>query len=262
MSDLFQHPLASSRVLKKLCDSSLPTYVAHAVKIFECVNEPDSFLCNTIIRGYLKCNDLDGGLGFYYLKMVGGFIWPNHYTFPLVVKVCADLGLVREGEKAHTWVIKLGIELDLYVRNSLIHMYALCGRLWDARMLFDLSSVSDVVTWNTMIDGCVKNGELGFARWLFDGMKERDVFSWNSMIGGYVRVGNMETAKELFDKMPCRDFVSWNCMIDGYARVGNVVTAHKFFDWMPCPNVVAWNTMLALYVRSKDYNGCLGLFDK
>lgn len=194
--------------------------------------------------------------------MVGKFVWPNHYTFPLLLKVCADLGLVREGEKAHARVVKLGFELDLYVRNSLIHMYSVCGRLGDARMVFDLSYESDIVTWNTMIDGCVKNGDVGFARWLFDEMQERDVFSWNSLIGGYVGVGDVEAAKEFFDKMPCRDVVSWNCLIDGYARIGNVVAARQFFDWMPCPNVVSWNTMLALYVRSKDYNECLRLFDK
>ena len=50
-------------------------------------------------------------------------------------------------------------------------------------------------------------------------------------------------------------------MIDGYARIGNVLVARYFFYQMPLRNVVSWNMMLALYVRSKDYNECLRLFD-
>uniref|UniRef100_A0A2N9FGS2 Pentatricopeptide repeat-containing protein n=1 Tax=Fagus sylvatica TaxID=28930 RepID=A0A2N9FGS2_FAGSY len=193
--------------------------------------------------------------------MVGKWVSPNHYTFPLLVKVCADIGSLREGEKAHARVVKFGFESDLFVRNSLIHMYSVCGRIGDARMVFDAGPDWDLVIWNTMIDGYVKNGEVGIARELFDEMNERDVFSWNSMISGYVGIGDMEVAKGLFVRMTTRDVVSWNCMIDGYARIGNVLVARYFFDQMPLRNVVSWNMMLALYVRSKDYNECLRLFD-
>ncbi|CAI0418336.1 unnamed protein product [Linum tenue] len=141
-------------------------------------------------------------------------------------------------------------------------MYSVCGRIQDACDLFDSGFALDSVSWNSMIDGCVKNGEVVLARQLFDEMSERDVCSWNSMISGYVAVGDMEAARGLFEKMPSRDVVSWNCMIDGYARVKNISSARACFDEMPCRNVVSWNIMLALYLRCKDYGECLRLFDK
>uniref|UniRef100_A0A0V0H6I6 Putative pentatricopeptide repeat-containing protein-like n=1 Tax=Solanum chacoense TaxID=4108 RepID=A0A0V0H6I6_SOLCH len=61
--------------------------------------------------------------------------------------------------------------------------------------------------------------------------------------------------------MPSRDTVSWNCLLDGYARTGNVVAARALFEQMDYRNVVSWTTLMALYVRLKDYTGCLGLFD-
>ncbi|KAL4570518.1 hypothetical protein LXL04_026174 [Taraxacum kok-saghyz] len=259
LSGLFQHSLAAGRVMKKLCSS--PSTVSHAVKLFHGVDEPDSFLCNTIMRGFVNANEPLKALEFYHREMVAKFVSPNHYTFPLLVKICADLGLVREGEKAHTRILKEGFELDLYVRNALIHMYAVSGRIRDAQIVFDLSPESDMVTWNSMIDGYVKNGMVVSARRLFDEMPERDVFSWNSMITGYVCIGDMVAAQELFDKMPCRDIISWNCLIDGYAKIGDIVFARKFFDWMPCKNTISWNTLLALYTRSKNHNECLKLFD-
>ncbi|KAK1374917.1 Pentatricopeptide repeat-containing protein [Heracleum sosnowskyi] len=260
ISGLFQHSLAFSRVVKKLC--SLPNGVDYAVELFDHFEKPDAFICNTIIRCFVNLNDPLSGLDFYYEKMIGRFVWPNHYSFPIIVKVCAELGCVKEGEKVHGRIVKHGFEFDLFVRNAMIHMYFVCGRVRDAKKVFDMCCVLDVVSWNSMIDGYVKNGEVGLARWLFDEMPERDLFSWNSMISGYVGVGDMERAKELFDEMPCRDLVSWNCLIDGFARVGNVVAAIECFDRLAVRNVVSWNTVLALYVRVKKYGECLRLFDR
>lgn len=210
----------------------------------------------------MNVNDPYTALGFYYEQMVRKCVAPNHYTFPLLVKVCWEIGSIGDGEKIHARILKFGFELDLFVRNSLIHMYSVCGRIGDARAMFEVCSISDLVTWNSMIDGYVKNGEIGAARELFEEMPERDLFSWNSMIAGYVGNGDMTAAEDLFNKMPFRDIVSWNCMIDGYAQVQNMEIACELFNWMPYRNVVSWNIMLALYVRIKDYDECLRMFDK
>ncbi|XVF13545.1 hypothetical protein REPUB_Repub08aG0216700 [Reevesia pubescens] len=195
--------------------------------------------------------------------MVGKFVEHNEYTFPLLGKICAEIRSLKEGEKVHARVLKLGFQSDLFVKNSLIHLYSVCGQIGSAREVFDDGFVLDLVSWNSIIDGYVKNGQVGIARELFDEMPERDAFSWNSIIAGYVVVGKMEVARELFEKMPFRDVVSWNCMIDGYARIENVSEARKLFDLMPVRNVVSWNTMLALYVRCKKYvTQALMLFDR
>lgn len=131
-------------------------------------------------------------------------------------------------------------------------------------MVFDGSSSLDLVSYNSMIDGYVKNGGIGAARKMFDEMPERDVLSWNCMIAGYVGVGDLDAANELFEAMPERDVVSWNCMIDGCARAGNVSLAVEFFDRMPVDvrNVVSWNLVLALHARVKNYGECLRLFGR
>lgn len=259
VAGLFQHSLVASRVVKKLCGSL--NSVSRAVFFFDCFEEPDAFICNTILKGFLGLNDSFGALGFYYERMVGRLIEENHYTFPLLGKVCAEIRSLSEGGKVHGRVLKLGMENDLFIRNSLIHMYSACCCVGDARRVFDSGFVLDLVSWNSMIDGYVKNGEIGVARELFDEMNERDVYSWNSMLAGYASIGDVEAAQELFEKMPSRDVVSCNCMVDVYARSGNVLMARKFFDHMAKRNVVSWNNMLALYARCKNYSDCLALFD-
>lgn len=246
-------------MVKKLCSSSR---VSHAIALFDRFEEPDAFLCNTIVKGLVGLNDPLGALDFYYERMMGRFVSPNNYTFPLLAKVCAEIGSVREGGKAHGRVLKLGYESDLFVRNALIRMYFVFGRVGDAREVFDESPVSDLVTWNSMVDGYVKNGEVGVAHSIFDVIPERDAFTWNSLIAGYVAVGDVEEARKLFEETPFRDAVSWNSLVDGYARIGDVSCAREFFDRMPIRNVVSWNMMLSLYARSKDYVECLSLFDR
>lgn len=259
VSGLLHHSLVSGRVIKKLCTCF--SSVSRAISVFDSIHEPDAFLGNTILRCLVNLKQPLGALSFYYEKFVGRCVLHNHYTFPLMAKVCTEIGSVREGEKIHALVSKLGFDLDLFVRNSLIHMYSVFGRIRDAHKVFDGGYMSDLVSWNLMIVGYVKNGQVDVARELFDKLPERDVFSWNSMLCGYVRIQNIEGAQYLFENMPAPDAVSWNCMIDGYAAVGNVTMAREFFHRMPRRNAVSWNTMLALYVRIKDYTECHRLYE-
>ncbi|XP_010557495.1 PREDICTED: pentatricopeptide repeat-containing protein At3g29230-like [Tarenaya hassleriana] len=259
VSGLLQYSLAAGRVIKKLCSGF--GLCSRAVSVIDSIDEADVFMGNTILRCFVNSNDPLDALGFYYGKMVARCLGHNHYTFPLLTKVCAEIGSVKEGEKIHSLVLKYGFESDLYVRNSLIHMYAVCGRVRDARNVFDGGSVLDLVSWNSMIDGYVKNGDMTVARELFDEMPERDVFSWNSMVSGYAGIQDMEAARYLFERMHLRDTFSWNSMIDGYAKAGNVVLAREFFNRNPKRSVGSWNIVLALYVRVKDYVECLRLFE-
>ncbi|KAK9667899.1 hypothetical protein RND81_13G019000 [Saponaria officinalis] len=243
---LFQHSLSASRVIKKasLLSDSLNT----AILIFESIENPDAFMCNTIIRSYCDRGDPENALSFYYSYVIFGCVFHNHYTFPLIIRVCVDVGSVLEGQKAHCRVLKCGFGFDLFVKNSLIRLYSVLGCVGSAEKVFDESPESDLVTWNTMIDGYVKNGQVGLAHDMFDEMRVRDVFTWNSMIVGYVGMRDMEAAIELFETMPYRDVVSWNCLLDGCVRVGDSLAARECFNRMPKRNVVSWNTMLALYV--------------
>ncbi|XP_039056892.1 pentatricopeptide repeat-containing protein At3g29230-like isoform X2 [Hibiscus syriacus] len=259
VSGLLQHPPVAIRVVRKLCNYLHS--VSHALLVFDCIREPDTFLCNVILNGLLSLDPFSA-LSFYYEKMVGKSVKHNEYTFPLLGKICADIKSLEEGRKVHAWVLKLGFQSDLFVKNSFIRLYSVCGQIGSAREVFDDGFVLDLVSWNSMIDGYVKNGQVGIARELFDEMPERDTFSWNIIIAGYVGVGKMEVARELFEKMPFRDVISWNSMIDGYARIENVSEARNLFDRMPERNIVSWNIMLALYVRCKKFvNHGLMLFD-
>ncbi|KAL4193858.1 hypothetical protein AMTRI_Chr06g179030 [Amborella trichopoda] len=71
--------------------------------------------------------------------------------------------------------------------------------------------------------GCMENACL-----LFDRLPRRDLIAWNAMIHGYLRHRLISNAYELFTEMPQRD-VSWFTMISGYSQSGFHTDALKLY---------------------------------
>ncbi|KAK9103294.1 hypothetical protein Sjap_020548 [Stephania japonica] len=156
-------------------------------------------------------------------------------------------------------------ERDSVSWNAMIDGYSRMGMMGVAGDLFGKMPgwARNVASWNSMVRGFARSGDgIELAWGLFDEMPERDVVSWNCMIDGCVKCGKIEAAKYLFDRMPERDAVSWATMIDGYMKVGKIDEARFLFDRMPESkrDVVTWNAMLAGYVQSGECFEALVLF--
>lgn len=59
--------------------------------------------------------------------------------------------------------------------NSLVSLYFKIGEMETARFLFDEMPVRDLVTWNNVISGYVKNSKFGNTLVVFDRMRRRVV---------------------------------------------------------------------------------------
>ncbi|KAJ8432829.1 hypothetical protein Cgig2_008543 [Carnegiea gigantea] len=134
----------------------------------------------------------------------------THFTYqaptahyPSLFKAYAHLGLACDGAQLNGWIIKLGLEFDPFIRNTIIYMYVNSGFLSEAYKLFDKDEGNfDVVAWNSMIMGLAKSGKIDESRRLFDKMgPKRNAISWNGMISGCVRNGKLLEAMELFQRM-------------------------------------------------------------
>ncbi|CAD6246511.1 unnamed protein product [Miscanthus lutarioriparius] len=85
--------------------------------------------------------------------------WPAHLSIchrqldiSFASKTFAKTYAHKEGEQMHIHVIKFGFLLDIFVSNSLIHLYVACGDLVCARSVFNDMLVKDVVSWNSLTD--------------------------------------------------------------------------------------------------------------
>ena len=230
-------PLAAAEFLRVCALSINHRNIEYARQVFDQMREPNCFSWNTIIRALSESSineePLEALLLFRQMVSVG-FVEPNQFTFPSVLKACARTGNVEMGKQIHGLVLKHGLGNDVFIVSNLVRMYVMCGAMDDADFLFN----RNVVDYKGVRDKRRQEG---------------NVVLWNVMVDGYVRIGDFRAARELFDKMPQRSVVSWNVMISGYAQNGLFKEAIELFRDMQlgdvCPNYVTLVSVLPAISR-------------
>ncbi|WJX22734.1 hypothetical protein P8452_12015 [Trifolium repens] len=228
----------------------------------------------------------------------------NHFECELALvsalKSCSSLSLTSQGRQIHSLTFKLGLHSNTFIQNSLINMYAKCGSISDAQLIFQASPGLDSVSCNIMVSGYVRAGQLDNARKLFDVMPSKGCVSYTTMIMGFVQNGFFGEALEVFKDMRCCGVVPndltlvnvisacshfgeiLNCrmvhglvvklFVDGlvivstnlmhaYCLCSGVREARKLFDEMPERNLVTWNVMLNGYAKTGLVDKARELFD-
>ncbi|GMY20062.1 pentatricopeptide repeat-containing protein At5g08305, partial [Fagus crenata] len=174
--------------------------INYSYKLFSQLPNPKTFNWNTIIRGYSNSKNPNLSISVF-VKMLRAGVSPDYLTYPFLVKASSRLLKWELGVAVHAHVMKTGFESDMFIQNSLIHMYASCGDIVYARKVFDGMLIRNLVSWNAMLDGHAKCGDVISARGVFELMPERDVVSWSSLIDGYVKNGEYREAISVFEKM-------------------------------------------------------------
>ncbi|RVX17524.1 Pentatricopeptide repeat-containing protein [Vitis vinifera] len=151
--------------------------VRQAALIFAHLANPNIFAHNATLKALAQNSHWFHAIQFFNHQVSSpNAPNPDEFTFTSVLKACAGLAHVVNGQKIHAMVTKQGFESNLFVRNSLIDMYFKAGYLLIARHLFDEMFVRDVVSWNTLVSGYCLCGCADDARWVFDRMREKNSF--------------------------------------------------------------------------------------
>lgn len=223
----------------------------------------DPFIWNAIIKSFSHGDEPEYAFNAFALMLVSGVL-VDEYSFSLVLKSCARLGLSNQGMQIHGLMSKFDFRSHVLLQNCLICMYVKCGCIHFGKKVFDEMLIRDSFTYNLMIDGYVKHGMVTLARELFDLMpvELKNLISWNTMISGYVKsLDGYKFAWELFDKVPAKDLVSWNLMIDCCAKNGRIETAGTLFRRMPKRDEVTWASMVNGYARMGKIEDARNFFD-
>jgi pentatricopeptide repeat protein len=228
------------------------------------------FLWNRRLSKYVKAGEYEKTLGLFRQMQSKGMS-PDTFTFVPVLNACASLRALKEGRYVHERIIQSGCESDVFVRSSLIDMYAKCGSMEDAWSVFTKVPSNDVVSWTAIIFAHVKCGQGQKALELFQQMQqegvepnsvtfvgvlnacasvaaleegrhvhkqiiqsgfESNVFVCSGLVDMYAKCGSMEDAWTLFSKMPSHDVVSWTAMIFGHVKCGQGQKALELFRQM------------------------------
>lgn len=286
-----------NKLMAVCMDSSFEDF-NYALRIFNYTQHPSLFLYNLMIRAFVKRGNFGRAISLFN-QLRGNGVWPDNYTYPFVCKAIGCIGEVGEGEKVHAFVIKMGIEFDAYVCNSLMDMYAELGRIGYVKQVFEEMSQRDTVSWNILISGCVRCGKFDEAVEVFRRMRieskempneatvvstltacsalrnvevGKEIHSYiekelnfttrmgNALLDMYCKCGYVSVAREIFDGMITKNVNCWTSMVTGYVNSGQLDKARDLFEKSPTRDVVLWTAMINGYVQFNCFDDAIELF--
>ncbi|PSS35647.1 Pentatricopeptide repeat-containing protein [Actinidia chinensis var. chinensis] len=227
---------------------------------------------------------------------------PDHFVLASLVKACASLGATKLGKQVHARFIISPFCDDDVVKSSLVDMYAKCGLLDSASLVFESIYQKSSVSLTAMISGYARSGLKSEAVELLRGMSEKNLFSWTALISGLVQSGHWVDGFHLFIEMRRKgvDIVDpfslssivgasanlaalelgkqvhclvlalgyesslfvSNALVDMYAKCSDVLAAKRIFDTMCQRDIVSWTSIIVGMAQHGRAEEALSLYDK
>ncbi|XP_024521485.1 pentatricopeptide repeat-containing protein At3g26782, mitochondrial-like [Selaginella moellendorffii] len=228
---------------------------------------------------------------------------PEISRFVAAAKACGRAGDLETGMRIHSRAIKEGlIQSNRFLANTLLDMYAKCGRMDRAREIFDGLERRCVVSWTALILGYVQNGESELGLELFSRMEREEkeeggvkpdarLFyaavkacvdlvtehyddkdshgcgTKNKFVQGkQVKLWCLEKGKLLHDKLSRigleEDIFVTGSLVDLFARCGSMADARRVFDGIVQHSVLSWNAIIAGYAHSGELERCFWFYGR
>ncbi|OAY73723.1 Pentatricopeptide repeat-containing protein, chloroplastic [Ananas comosus] len=218
---------------------------------------PSLVMCNAMIAGFAH-NEL-----FEEALLLSKKLWvfdllPNSVTVITVVPACISYGLVALCESLHSYVIKIGLELDQSVMNSIFNMNLSFGNLKTAMMCFRKLEIVDVVTYTMMMGFLVELESPIEVLNMFVEMTtnriEPDMVTMLNMVMACTLLGDASRGRLIHNQIIVRGFKSgvpiMNSLITMYSKFGDLNSSRTLFDCIEKKSLVSWTAIISCYVKN------------
>lgn len=256
-----------------------------ALRVFSEIRKKDAVSWNAMLSGYLDWGRLEDALEMFsnmphknqlaLMIMISGFVrngLPEEglklfsrtraegvrlcdYAYAGTLSACGELGALEHGKQLHAQLIQIGYEPSNSAGNALLTMYARCGAVEDAHLVFLVMPNADSVTWNAMIAALGQHGHGNEAIKLFDDMIKEgirpDRISFLTILAACSHAGLVDEGFHYFESMK-RDYGinpeedHYARLIDLLGRAGQIEQAKNAIQSMPFePGAPIWEAILS-----------------
>ncbi|RYR47918.1 hypothetical protein Ahy_A07g033903 isoform C [Arachis hypogaea] len=228
--------------------------VEEAGVIFERVPERNVEIWNSMIAGYVQNGFGEKALQLFE-EMKGEGFEPDEFTVVSVLSACSQLGLLDAGKEIHNMIKQKGMRLSPFVVSGLVDMYAKCGDLVNARLVFEASESieKNIICWNAMISGFAINGKFHEVLECFGRLEESNIkpdpITCLIVLSACAHGGLVNEALEVAAKMERYGIEigirHYGCMVDLLGRAGRLKRAYDLIKRMPMkPNDAVFGALL------------------
>lgn len=232
--------------------------IVSARKVFDKLSQRGIHAWNAMIIAYSRQYCPSEVVSLYH-QMILDRVRPDSSTFTVALKACASTLDLKTGEEIWSKAVNCGYEYDVFVGSSVLNLYAKCGKMDEAVVVFNKMPRRDLVCWTTMVTGFVQSGRPMEAVDMYKRMQNEgmefdgvvlmglvqacaslgdlrlglsvhgfmirtglpmDVMVQTSLVHMYAKNGNLELASCVFNKMPYKNAISWGALISGLAQNG------------------------------------------
>ncbi|KAF5948104.1 hypothetical protein HYC85_014061 [Camellia sinensis] len=215
--------------------------IEDASRVFECMPERSAVTWSSMIAGYVQNELYEKALVlFHRAQMIG--LENNQFTMSSVLSACAGLAALIEGNQMHAVIHKSGFDSNIFVASTLIDLYAKCGSIEEAYIVFSCVEEKNIVLWNAMISGFSRHARSMEAMISFEKMQQTGIWpnevTYISVLSACGHMGLVEKGREYFDIMIKEhnlspNVVHYSCMVDVLGRAGLIQEAKDLMDKMP-----------------------------
>lgn len=236
-------------------------------KVFDRMVVKDVIAWTTMISGYMQnLFDWDAMELFAEMNRLGGK--PEEYACSCVLLSCSSLEALEQGRQVHAYSLKSNLDSDGFVSNNLIYMYSKCGSLVDARRIFDTMENLDVISYNAIIEGYLRQENLYEAFDLFAKMRMNlippSLSTFISLFGVSASLNTFQLTKQIHALMLRSGFsldkFAGSALIDAYSKCLSLGDAKLVFEEMKEKDIVVWNVMLGGYAQQLENEEALKLY--
>ncbi|KHN33570.1 Pentatricopeptide repeat-containing protein, mitochondrial [Glycine soja] len=225
--------------------------VGSARQVFDTMPHRDPITWNSLINGYLHNGYLEEALEALNDAYLLGLV-PKPELLASVVSMCGRRMGSKIGRQIHALVVvNERIGQSMFLSTALVDFYFRCGDSLMALRVFDGMEVKNVVSWTTMISGCIAHQDYDEAFACFRAMQAEGVcpnrVTSIALLSACAEPGFVKHGKEIHGYAFRHGISVGNALINMYAKCGCLNGSRKMFLEMPNRDNVTWSSLISAY---------------
>nr|GEX44605.1 hypothetical protein [Tanacetum cinerariifolium] len=218
-------------------------YIDHARQLFDQIKDKDLVSWTSMMMGYETLGHANEAITLFQTMMRSEpEMNPDSVILTCLLQAFSQLGRLSQIKEIHCHVIRVSMENEITIMNSLLTTYSKCGMYKTARYLFGQMGTRCLTSWNTMIAASGMHGDCYGALKLVHEMKKENIVpdevTFMSVLSSCSHAGLVDVGLNLFRMMkdeyglvPSEEHYS--CMVDLLGRAGQLNEAFDFLKCLP-----------------------------